>query len=318
MIDPDATRHHHPGAAAPVPMTGGFSVRLNPAGKATRKRNKLVKKIERTWLAFRYFLRNRFSSDPVCAPGGVTVSLTSHSTRTERVYLAIESIAAGLEKPGRLILWLDDAGIFAKLPASLQRLQKRGLEIRLCRNYGPHTKYYPFLEHEEIEGVLVTADDDSFYPPTWLKRLHESHRATPETVVAYKALCVRITDGRIEPYLNWRFCLEEEASFRNFALGVGGVIYPADFLRRLKAAGTAFTACCPRHDDVWLHATAVRQGYRVRQISNDVNHFPLVPGTQRIGLKNVNKIGGNDLAISQTYRTADILKMQGGDAPARA
>ncbi len=290
----------------------------HPAGKTTRKRNKSIKKIERLLLVCRFFLRNRFSSDPVCAKGGVTVSLTSHSTRTERVYLAIESIAAGIEKPGRIILWLDDARIFDDLPESLRRLRKRGLEIRMCDNYGPHTKYYPFIEYEEIEGPLVTADDDSFYPPTWLKRLHEEHEATPEIVVAYKALRVQITNERIEPYLNWRFCLEEEADLRNFALGVGGVIYPAAFLRRLKEAGTAFIACCPRHDDVWLHANAVRQGYEVRQISNDVNHFPLVPGTQRIGLKNSNRIGGDDQAISLTYDEADIAKMLGESSPAGA
>ena len=50
-------------------------------------------------------------------------------------------------------------------PESLRRLERRGLEVRLTQNYGPHTKYYPSLADAIADGLpLVTADDDILYP----------------------------------------------------------------------------------------------------------------------------------------------------------
>ncbi len=73
------------------------------------------------------------------------VSLTSYGTRIGRVAYAIESIAAGTARPRRLVLWLDDPTRFAARPAALRRLERRGLEVRLTENLGPHTKYFPSL-----------------------------------------------------------------------------------------------------------------------------------------------------------------------------
>ena len=128
-------------------------------------------------------LSNRFSRKAVATkePGAV-VSLTTYGRRVGAVHLAIESIARGDTKPSRLILWLDDAALFANLPRPLLRLEHRGLEIRLCKNYGPHKKYYPYVESQKaFPYPLATADDDVIYPRSWLAGLLDAYSADSRT-----------------------------------------------------------------------------------------------------------------------------------------
>src|SRR5277367_2772247 len=86
-------------------------------------------------------LINRFKRSPITRPGGPVLSLTTHSRRIRTVHITLESIARGTMLPSRIILWLDDGALFNNLPVTIRRLQKRGLEVKLCNNYGPHTKY---------------------------------------------------------------------------------------------------------------------------------------------------------------------------------
>jgi hypothetical protein len=88
--------------------------------------------------------------------------------------------------------------------------------------------------------------------------------------------------------------------------GASGVIYPAALLPALKAAGTHFEKCCPRGDDIWLHAQALRAGFRVRQIKRRAVLFFLIPGTQESALFNENMFNGNDPQIARTYTKNDL------------
>ena len=120
----------------------------------------------------RLWLRNWITNSTVVSPAGPVVSMTSYGNRIRTVYLTIESIGQGDVLPSRLILWLDDRSQFDHLLPSLIRLKHRGLEVKFCPNYGPHKKYYPYVEsHGSFNVPLVTADDDVLYPKDWLKCL---------------------------------------------------------------------------------------------------------------------------------------------------
>lgn len=283
-----------------------------PSG-GVRKFRKYKAKLWRRWMFLRLALVNRFSSRSVVAGNMLTVSLTSYSTRLKSVHITLESIAAGNVLPGRLILWVDDLAVLQNLPAPLRRLQRRGLEIKRCDNYGPHKKYFPFVQGEEINEPLVTADDDVFYPATWLQGLQLAHLKTPTQVVCYKAKCLGLVDGAITSYRSWVSQLGSEASFSNFAIGVSGVLYPPAYLRVLKVLGDGFVQLTPKADDIWLHLNALRSGFKVRQISSCDAHFPSLPGTQDIALYAENlKMGGNDQVIARLYTADDIAKMLKG------
>jgi hypothetical protein len=253
---------------------------------------------------------NRLRRSSLLHCGGPVVSLTTYGKRIGTVYLTIESIARGDCLPSRVILWLDDELLFYNLPVTLQTLQKRGLEIKLCKNYGPHKKYYPYVESlESFEVPLVTADDDALYSRSWLRKLVRSFQEFPDSVNCHLAKVVRLENGKIQPYMTWQVCQAEKPSFRNIAHGVGGVMYPPQFLTILKTAGNSFESQCPRNDDLWLHVQAIRNGIKVKQVRSRARRFPLIPGTQATGLYHENYAGGNDRQIQATYAEEDVRKL---------
>lgn len=261
-------------------------------------------------------LRNVFSRRPVSAGPGPVVSLTSHGDRLSHCHVTIESIGRGSLTPRRLMLWLDDERAFRDLPGSLRRLTKRGLEVRLVENFGPHTKYYPYVESEDdFYDPLVTADDDIIYPRWWLKTLNREARTTPGAVVGFRCRRVRMGVGGVLPYASWPFADGTSLSILNFATGVGGVIYPPEMLLALKHRGRAFVPISLAADDVWLHNTALRSGVSVRQVWSRAHTFPVIESTQASGLKHANVgEGRNDLIIASTYSDPDIEMLRAAAA----
>jgi hypothetical protein len=270
---------------------------------------KVVVRFLMLWLLF----RNRFRKTTITARGGPVVSLTTHGRRIKRVYLAIESIAAGAARPSRVILWLDEPKVFGSLPPTLIRLQRRGLEIKLTDKYGPHCKYYPYLKTQTSHSIpLVTADDDIIYPWWWLQQLNHAYRKHPLDVNCYRARAVMLNeDGELVGYQRWPFCRTNEAKYSHLLTGVSGVIYPPALLDSVRRAGTEFLQVSPRADDLWLHAQVIRAGYKVRQMYTRPVHFPVVPGTEGSSLRasNVDE-GRNDLQARATYTDSDIGRMQ--------
>lgn len=223
---------------------------------------------------------NRYSQARVVGNGAANVSLTSYGKRISSVWQAIETIGAGSVKPRRLILWLDDTAALADLPPSLRRLQARGLEIRRCNDYGPHKKYFPYVNEiwpVQPDRTLVTADDDVLYPANWLKDLLSAHR--PDQVTTFRA---RIRhDG---PYRTWPMCTTTTASDTVFATGTSGVAYPPAVLRALRNRGDEFIRVCPRADDFWLHYATIASGVPVRQVSETAALWWPVPTAFNRGL----------------------------------
>lgn len=252
-------------------------------------------------------LRHRFARHSVLGEGAAVVSLTSHGRRLATVHLAIESIAQGDVRPHALLLHVGK-GTHAQDWPGLRRLVRRGLQIIEVDDVGPHTKYWPALAHPDLQQrALVTADDDIVYPRDWLSRLLAVHQQHPHDVVAHRAYRVRLDEQGLRPYDEWPFCVDTAASVLNFATGVSGVLYPPAMVQGLREAGDGFLALCPKADDVWLHAVAVRYGFAVRQVTHVATHFPLIAGSQveTLMASNVDG-GGNDVQLRRTHH-AEVL-----------
>lgn len=250
------------------------------------------------------------------------MSLTTYGDRTALVHLAIESIARGSVRPARIVLWLDERSAFDDPPRPLRRLQRRGLEIRLSENFGPHTKYFPFVaSSDRFDGPLVTADDDTIYPRSWLEGLVRAHSETPDSVISYRARTILFRpDGSLAPYSEWDLSTGEGATPLHFLTAVSGALHPPRLLRALKERGRDFLETCPQADDVWIHHTAVRLGMGVRLVDGVSRTFPLIDGSQESALWYSNLTdGGNDTQLAQTFSAADIatLRAVSGSADAR-
>jgi hypothetical protein len=257
--------------------------------------------------------RNRLSRSSILDPNGPVLSLTTHGSRLALAYIAIESIAAGSRKPSRCILWLDEENALQDLPISLQRLVSRGLEIRFSDDFGPHTKYYPYVVKESaFQKPLVTADDDIIYPKYWLERLVSAHESDPSVIHCHRARRMKVQGLQLAPYNEWRYCVDRQPSHLNFVTGAGGAIYPTQFLEFLKHQGPAFLECCPKADDIWLTVNAFRGGFRVAQVDDVIrpDTFTVVPGSQKEALSKANVTAGeNHIQLLKTLTASDVAAL---------
>lgn len=256
--------------------------------------------------------RNSFSRRPVAGGAGPVVSMTSYGKRLQRVFLALESIGRASLLPSRLLLWIDDPATLADPPPTLRRLQARGLEILATADYGPHKKYYPYLNSTSvIAGPLVIADDDVYYDHRWLEGLSFGHRSHPDDVISTRARWVGLSRGEITPYATWGRAPLDVASPRVFPTGVGGVLYPVPVLRAIRDAGDGFVRKAPRADDVWLHASTLRSAHVARQVRSS-SRFEIVPiRGAGDGLWETNvEGGGNDVQIRNSYGEVEISHLR--------
>lgn len=266
----------------------------------------ILQAIRRRLMLVYYRAINRITGRTVLGDTPVVVSMTSYGLRANLVFAAVESIAFGIARPRRMILWLDEEELFLDPPVELVRLQRRGLEVRKCADLGPHKKYYPYVAAgDDGSSALVTADDDCFYSRRWLKGLYEAHLETPENVIGYRVKKIAINpDGTLGPYNEWRDVSTVQASFSHISTGVSGVLYPKSVQRALAARGELFLEAAPRADDLWLHATAVSAGVRTRQVHKTSTNYMELPTAGRTSLyqENVER-GANDRQARLVYDT---------------
>lgn len=292
-------------------MTGTLTAGPDLARTTARRVKKASKRL-RAYSGMAYLrCRNLLVRSKATGSANVVVSMTSYAARLGTVDVALESIARGTVKPRRLLLWLDDPGLMAARPPAIRRLQRRGVEVLLSPNFGPHTKYYPYVASNGASFCpLATADDDVIYPPNWLKSLVDANHEHPDMINGHWVSTMGINGGSITQYEGWGRRRDTQPGLDNFALGVSGVIYPPMMLRELRHRGELFMDVCPGADDIWLHWVALRAGIPTRQVDNVPRHFPLIPGSQAQALSDVN-VGQNrnDHWIRALYSAADVMTL---------
>ncbi|GAA1732153.1 glycosyl transferase [Isoptericola hypogeus] len=269
-------------------------------------------------LATRFGVRNRLSRESVVGDVDVDVCVTTFGSRTASAYLALESIGAGSTRPRRLILWIDEPDVLANPPATLRRLRRRGLEIAACENWGPHKKQYPYVVAPGAgTSPFATADDDTFYPASWLAELVESHRDDPTVVHGHRAHRIVAEGGAIAPYSRWVAETTDRPGFATLCTGVGGIIYPAPMVTALREAGTRFLDVAPTADDLWVHAVAVGSGIRSAQVGTVSRDYPQIlrRAVGSLFSKNVAG-GGNDRQIARALTGVALARVL-GDADER-
>jgi len=174
-------------------------------------------------------------------------------------------------------------------------------------NFGPHTKYFPYvLSEEKFLSPLVTADDDMFYPANWLKDLYSAFLSNPTTISCHRARTICFSNEELAPFHTWPFTTSDSPDPLNFLEGVSGVIYPPEFLHRLKECGDAFLSYCPRHDDVWLNIVAIRSGFPRRQLSSKPQSYPEIIGTNTSGLWQDNQGSAGESQLRKTFTVEDL------------
>lgn len=260
-------------------------------------------------------LRNRVSKASILGDAPVAVSLTSYGERLHIVADVIETIARSKPRPRRFVLWVDDPTFDVSGYPALERLTRRGLEIRLSENYGPHTKNYPYCREFADDGLaLVTADDDIIYPRGWLAGLVAHQRRHPEEFLGYRAHRVTFTPGGdVADYAQWEPEPLEDPTPRTFITGVAGAVFPPALQRAMREAGDVFMKSCPRADDVWINLMALRAGVAARRVDGTSMSLLSYPRSQEGALHHDNVGGGgNDVQMKATVTPHDVELMHAG------
>ncbi|MDA0347299.1 MAG: hypothetical protein O3C20_07840 [Verrucomicrobia bacterium] len=250
--------------------------------------------------------QNLVSKESLLHTGGPVVSMATHPRRIETTFLAIESIARGTLKPGRIILWVSGA---PQIPLTLKRLEARGLEIRPAGDFGPHTKYYPYVrelsDSDSHPAAIVTADDDKFYPQNWLKNLVSFHQSNPSSIHGYNLRRMEFNKHHFEPYQDWETVDLEESNRLNYVNSSNGMIYPPELLHAVKAAGNRFQETTRTSDNTWLSYLAFKEGIKICSHKID-EPIEQIPATEKTGLSHLRTSdGSNHLQLAVTFNAED-------------
>ncbi|MEX0594067.1 MAG: tetratricopeptide repeat protein [Balneolaceae bacterium] len=222
------------------------------------------------------------------------VSLTSYPKRFGTLHHTISSLLNQSVRPDRVILWVAEEDR-SSVPSKVLQLIRDGLEIRTCQDLGPYKKLIPSLL-EFSDAILVTADDDIYYWPTWLQELTECAVKFPDCVIAHRAHRIATTlEGEWLPYgmWDWGFHRPGIPSRDLFSTGGAGVLYRPGCFHEDVTEERLFQKLCPRADDLWFYWM-----YRLQDVNvvttGKPNQFLMWPDSQQEALWHDNGTDGND------------------------
>jgi len=228
------------------------------------------------------------------------VTLTSYGKRTEdTVSYAIWSLFEQSVQPDRIILWLDGENWnVGNIPALLKTEMEMGLEIKFCEDIKSYKKLN-FALQEFPNDVLITVDDDAYYPKDWLEKLLETHRKNPEKICCHRAHVIR----KGKPYNRWKWkATETDNADMLFPTGIGGVLYPPHSLDLTRL--NEIMKLAPQADDIAYWAMAKLKNTKYALVKNNYFEFSLVNGMDESdSLMAMNRERGeNDLQFNEVVK----------------
>jgi len=232
----------------------------------------------------------------------IVVSLTSFPARINTVWLTIESLMRQTLKPDVIILWLGEdqfTGIDS-LPKSLKKQQKRGLTIEFCEDIKPHKKYY-YAFQKYRNDLIITVDDDIFYPNWIIEGLLILHKKFPNCICCNIAHLITFNeDGEPNSYDDWLNNPKQINGPTKALLptGVGGILYPPNSIDDEVFNKESIKNFCLFADDIWLKVMSLRKGTSVVKNENFPRRLFHVASTQKVALWKENvTMGRNDIQL---------------------
>lgn len=247
-------------------------------------------------------IKNEFDKN-----SNVIITLTSYSERLNDIKYTLYSLFSQNLKPQKIVLYLEYG---TKIPETLSIFVENGLNIEFCEDIGSYTKLIPALK-KYANYVLVTADDDIYYPSDWLEKLYNSYQKTPSEIHCHRAHLISFNNNEPLPYEKWEKHISNvKSSYKNFLTGVGGVLYPPNCFSNEIFNQTKFLTLAPHADDIWFWAMAILNNRKICVVDNNIKNLKVTNILRQLNFKGLktlyaqNKNGGNDkqlLAILKEY-----------------
>lgn len=211
----------------------------------------------------------------------VIVSLTSYPKRIDKLWLVIETLLDQTLKPDAIMLWLsrEEFSREINLPKKLKDLKNRGLKIKFSdENLMPHKKYY-YTMRNHPESKVITVDDDMLFHPRLIENLLAFHDKYPEAICCSILREIKVEDGKIMPYEEWKSLKKSsEPTFKNHLMGGGGTLFPIDSLDEEVFNKDSIIKNALQTDDMWLKIMSLKKGTKVASVAGKYKRYfvPLI------------------------------------------
>ena len=119
----------------------------------------------------------------------IILSLTTFPDRINSVSKTIKTLLNQTLKPDKVILWLASEQFPKKeqeLPKDLLELKNFGLDIKWCEDIKSYKKLIPSLI-EFPNDIIITFDDDIYYPFDTVEKLYNSYLKNPDCIHTNRA-----------------------------------------------------------------------------------------------------------------------------------
>ncbi|MDR0644257.1 MAG: hypothetical protein LBG05_04990 [Treponema sp.] len=172
--------------------------------------------------------------------------------------------------PNKIILWLAYGTV---IPQILKDLTKKGLEIKYCEDIKSYKKLIPALK-EFPDDILITADDDVYYPENWFEQLKNAYDDNNKKIYAHRMHEILFDEQKnIMPYKKWHHAITRGGGGVLFPTGVGGILYPPHSLDERCDKIEEFMRLAPKGDDIWFWAMAKLKGTEYGLVNNGCTNF---------------------------------------------
>lgn len=205
------------------------------------------------------------------------ISLTTYPQRIGDIDVVIFSLINQSIKADKIILWLayeEFPNLEKDIPNHILNLKKFGLEIEFCHNIYSYKKLIYALE-KYPNDLIVTADDDIYYPYNWLEKLYKSYLENPNVIHCHRGHRITFDDkNNILPYNQWMHEFKPKNnnySYLNFATGCGGILYNSKLLYNDIFNEKLFFKLCPKNDDIWFWAMALLKDTKINIIESNMS-----------------------------------------------
>lgn len=248
------------------------------------------------------------------------VSLTSFPERLYDIHFCIYSIFNQTIKPDEIVLWLANEQFpngEKDIPQEVLNLKKFGLKIKWCEDIKAYKKLIPALK-EYPNDLIVTADDDLFYPENWLELLYEDHKQNPNDIICQRSRKISFNnDCSLKSYDEWELNDGEiKQSYLNFSTNGAGSLFPPNSLYSDVLNKNLFEKLCPNADDVWIWAMAILNGTKIKGVKYNMTQLTYVNLARELNILNEKTLyssnfeGGNDLQIKNILEYyPDIMRI---------
>ena len=174
-------------------------------------------------------------------------------------------------------------------------------DIRSYKKIIPTIKKYP-------NSVIITTDDDIYYAPDTIETLYNSYLGHKNEVQAHRCDWLKLVeDENSVTTIKWEKTRElyldkhrGQASYHNRLTGYGAVLYPPNCFYKDVCDEELIKNTIPTHDDVWLWAMTILNGYKTRLVKGYSESINYVEDSQQYGLCKINKKGVG-MSLEEAY-----------------